>query len=81
MLKENSTMKRARYFKSDPRKAPHLYDETLSVKNWRKVYKTKFKPYLPPTHGNILEQFIERLLLNTIKQAKRGNLDDMFDAV
>ncbi|HEV3219562.1 MAG TPA: hypothetical protein VGZ48_07305 [Candidatus Acidoferrales bacterium] len=70
-----------RHFKDHPRKVPHLYDETLSVKNWRKIYKTKYAPFINPNNANFIEQFIERLLLNTVKQARTGNLDEMFDAI
>jgi hypothetical protein len=74
-------VKRVLYFRSNPRKAPHLYDQTLSVKNWRKVYKTKYGAFINPNNAAFIEQFIERLLLNTVKQARSGNLDEMFDAI
>jgi hypothetical protein len=67
--------------KSQPRKAPHLYDETLSVKNWRRFHKSKCAPFINPNIANFIEQFIELLLMNTVKQARSGNLDEMFDAI
>jgi hypothetical protein len=74
-------MKRSPYYKNDPKRAPHLYDQTLSVKNWRTVYRTKYGAYIPPNNAKFIEQFIERLLLNTVKDARTGNLDEMIDAI
>ena len=74
-------MTRTRYFQTDPRKVPYLYDEKLSVKNWRSVYKIKYGGRIDPRNASTIEQFIERLLLNTIKEARTGNLDEMVDAV
>lgn len=66
-------MRAYRYFSSDSRKAPHLYNETLTVKNWRTVYRSKYALLIgSKNQAEHVEQFIERLLLNTTKQVLRG---------
>jgi hypothetical protein len=70
-----------KYFKHDPRKAPHLYDDKLSVRNWRSQYKAKYGSFIAPSNAKMIELFIERLLLNTIKESRTGNLDEMMDVV
>ncbi len=34
-----------------------------------------------PHNAHSIKRFIERLLLNTVKEARSGDLDEMFDAI
>jgi hypothetical protein len=74
-------MKSRRYFKSEPHKAAHFYSATLCARNWRVVYRSKYAAFIHPRRAAYLEQFIERLPLNTVNEARTGNPDEMYQAI
>jgi hypothetical protein len=64
-------------YKDMPWHRPKIHTEELSVRNWRSLYRAKIGPNLAFHGRKFTEEWIEGLLLNTLKEARAGNIDDV----